>query len=176
MVNEGHIIGNHTWSHPDLTKLTKEQYKAELDKFAEYYTKITGDKLLNILRPPAGTFSKRSLKIADELGYYTIFWSLAYKDWEIDKQRGSEYAYNEVMKQIHPGAIILLHPVSKDNVEALEKIIVDLKAQGYEFASITKLFMPKALYVNSRYGNSMPFQHLIPYLYKVYSNNLKCIV
>lgn len=157
MVDEGHIIGNHTWSHPDLTKLTKEQYKEELDKFVEYYKKITGEIPLNILRPPAGTFSKRSLQIADELGYYTIFWSVAYKDWEIDKQRGWEYAYNEVMKQIHPGAIILLHPVSKDNVDALEKIIVDLKNQGYEFSPITKLFLPKALYVNSRYGSAIPF-------------------
>lgn len=148
MVEEGHIIGNHTWSHPDLTKLSKEQYKEELEKFEDYYHKLTGKKLMKILRPPAGTFSERSLTIADELGYYNIFWSLAYKDWEVDKQRGWEYAYNEVMKRIHPGAIILLHPVSKDNRDALEKIIVDLKAKGYEFAPITKLFMPKELYVN----------------------------
>jgi len=69
MVNEGHIIGNHTWTHPDLTKLNKERYKEELQKFEDYYTDLTGKKLLKILRPPAGTFSERSLKIADELGY-----------------------------------------------------------------------------------------------------------
>lgn len=148
MVNEGHIIGNHTWSHPDLTKLNKEQYQEELEKFEDYYKKLTGKNLLKIMRPPAGTFSERSLQIADELGYCNIFWSLAYKDWEIDKQRGWKYAYDEVMKRLHPGAIILLHPISKDNALALEQIIIDAKEQGYEFVPITTLFMPKIMFVN----------------------------
>ncbi len=148
MVKEGHFIGNHTWSHKDLTKLSKEEYAKELTEFEEYYRQLTGKNLVKILRPPAGTFSERSLKIADELGYYTIFWSLAYKDWEVERQHGSEYAYNQVMKRIHPGAIILLHNVSKDNALALEKIIIDLRQQGYEFEPITTLFMPEALYVN----------------------------
>ncbi len=148
MVKEGHYIGNHTWSHPDLTKLNKEQYAEELKKFEDHYYKIIGKKPLKIMRPPSGTFSDNSLKIADELGYYNIFWSLAYRDWEVDKQHGWQYAYNEVMKRIHPGAIILLHPVSTDNTEALDKIITDLKAKGYEFVPITTLFLPEALYVN----------------------------
>ncbi|NLG82958.1 MAG: delta-lactam-biosynthetic de-N-acetylase [Bacilli bacterium] len=149
MVKEGHIVGNHTWSHPDLTKLDKEAYKEELQKFEDYYQKLTGKKPLKILRPPAGTFSDRSLAIADELGYYTIFWSVAYKDWEVDKVRGWEYAYNSVMRRIHPGAIILLHSVSKDNADALERIIVDLQNQGYEFAPITDLFIPPELFVTA---------------------------
>lgn len=147
MVKEGHIIGNHTWSHPDLTKLDKEAYQEELQKFEDYYQKIIGKKPLKILRPPEGTFSERSLSIADELGYYTIFWSVAYKDWEVDKVRGWEYAYNEVMQRIHPGAIILLHSVSQDNADALERIIIDLQNQGYEFAPITDLFIPPELFV-----------------------------
>lgn len=147
MVKEGHIIGNHTWSHSDLTKLDKEAYQEELQKFEDYYQKIIGKKPLKILRPPEGTFSERSLSIADELGYYTIFWSVAYKDWEVDKVRGWEYAYNEVMQRIHPGAIILLHSVSQDNADALERIIIDLQNQGYEFAPITDLFIPPELFV-----------------------------
>ncbi len=148
MVNEGHFIGNHTYSHKDLTKLNKENYAFELKKFEDRYTELTGKKLMKIMRPPSGRFSERSLKIADELGYYNIFWSLAYKDWVIDKQRGWEYAYNEVMKKIHPGAIILMHPVSKDNALALEKIIIDLRIKGYEFVPITTLFMSEPLFVN----------------------------
>ncbi|QVK19506.1 delta-lactam-biosynthetic de-N-acetylase [Mycoplasmatota bacterium] len=148
MVKEGHYIGNHTWSHPDLTKLSKEQYAEQLKKFEDRYTEITNKKLMKIMRPPSGTFSEKSLKIADELGYCNIFWSLAYRDWEIDRQHGWKYAYNQVMNRIHPGAIILMHPVSKDNAEALEKIIIDLRKQGYDFVPITSLFMPKTLYVN----------------------------
>lgn len=149
IVNEGHFIGNHTYSHKDLTKLNKEDYSEELNKFEDRYTEITGKKLMKIMRPPSGTFSERSLQIADELGYINIFWSLAYKDWQIGKQRGWEYSYNEVMKKIHPGAIILMHNVSKDNADALEKIIIDLRIKGYEFVPITTLVMSEALFVNN---------------------------
>jgi len=148
MVKEGHYIGNHTWKHPDLTKVSKTEYAEQLKKFEDRYTNITGRKLMKIMRPPSGTFSDQSLQIADELGYYNIFWSLAFQDWEKDKIRGWQYSYDQVMNRIHPGAIILMHPVSQDNAFALEKIIIDLRSQGYEFVPITNLFLPKALYVN----------------------------
>lgn len=147
MVKEGHIIGNHTYYHPDLTRLSKEEYAKDLKKFEDKYYEITNRKLAKILRPPSGTFSDRSLQIADELGYYTVFWSLAYKDWDVNAQKGADYAYNSVMKRIHPGAIILLHNVSEDNATALKRIIRDLKDKGYEFKSIDTLILSHVLYV-----------------------------
>lgn len=139
IVEEGHIIGNHSNSHPDFTTLTKEEMKRELDSLQEAVAAITPQKETVFLRPPRGTFNERTLQWADELGYVHVFWSLAFKDWETNKQRGWRYAYDEIMQQIHPGAIILLHTVSEDNAEALEKVIVDLKKAGYEFKSLPHL-------------------------------------
>ena len=147
MVSENHIIGNHTYYHPDLTKISRADYEKDIKKFEDKYFEITNQKLMKIMRPPSGTFSERSLSIADELGYYNIFWSLAYKDWDIHDQKGADYAYHSVMKRMHPGAIILLHNVSEDNALALKRIIVDLKKQGYQFKSISNLIMAHELYV-----------------------------
>lgn len=149
MVSEGHIIGNHTWKHADLTKVSQKRYENELTKFEDYYKNLTGNELMKIMRPPAGTFSDHSLKVADDLGYYNIFWSLAYKDWVQNEQHGWKYAYDKVMERIHPGAIILMHSVSDDNTEALERIIIDLRKKGYEFEPITTLIMSNMLYVSN---------------------------
>lgn len=147
MVREHHIVGNHTYSHPDLTKLSEQAYAADLKKFEDKYYEITNLKPMKIMRPPRGIFSDRSLEIADRLGYYTIFWSLAYKDWDVNHQKGADYAYENVMKRMHPGAVILLHNVSEDNAHALKRIIVDLKKQGYQFRPITDLILAHELYV-----------------------------
>lgn len=140
MVKEGHIVGNHSWHHPDMTTQSKEQILEELNSVAVETEKITGQKQMTYLRPPRGIFSERTLQIANEAGYSHIFWSLAYKDWDVNAQRGADYAYNEIMKQVHPGAILLIHTISKDNANAMERIIVDLKKQGYSFESIDHLF------------------------------------
>ena len=100
---------------------------------------------MQYLRPPRGIFSARTMDIAKKAGYTHIFWSLAYKDWEVDKQKGADYAYDQVMKQMHPGAIMLIHSVSKDNADALERIIVDAKKQGYTFKSIDDLMVEQEL-------------------------------
>lgn len=147
MVKEGHTIGNHTYHHPDLTAISREEYERDIKLFEEKYYQITNKKAAKIMRPPSGTFNDQSLQIADELGYYTIFWSLAYKDWEINHQRGAEYAYQSVMERMHPGAIILLHNVSKDNADALKQIIVAIKEQGYQFGSIMDLIIARELYI-----------------------------
>lgn len=143
MATEGHTIGNHTWSHPDLTKVSDEKLKDELEKVRAMTEKITGDKHMMYLRPPRGIFSERTLKVAKEEGYVHVFWSLAFVDWQVDRQRGWQYAYDNIMQQIHPGAILLLHTVSKDNAEALKKAIQDLKAKGYEFKSLDDLMIEK---------------------------------
>ena len=100
---------------------------------------------MKYLRPPRGTFDENTLKWTSELGYTHVFWSLAFKDWETNKQKGWEYAFNEVISQVHPGAIILLHTVSKDNVEALDQIITHLKKEGYHFKSLDDLMIKKYL-------------------------------
>ncbi|MBM7717057.1 peptidoglycan-N-acetylmuramic acid deacetylase [Bacillus thermophilus] len=136
MVKEGHIIGNHSWSHPDLTQVSDDKIKEELEMVKEKTAALTGQTEMQYLRPPRGILSERTLKIAKEAGYYHVLWSLAFKDWQTDQQRGWKYAYDNIMSQVHPGAVILLHTVSKDNADALEKVIGDLKKRGYTFKSL----------------------------------------
>jgi len=99
---------------------------------------------MNYLRPPRGIFSERTMAIAKEAGYTHVFWSLAFVDWNTDQQKGAQYAYDKIMTQVHPGAVLLLHTVSKDNADALENVIRDLKKQGYSFKSLDELMLKKA--------------------------------
>lgn len=139
MVKEGHIVGNHSWSHPDLTQMSNERIKEELEKVRQKTEELTGKKEMDYLRPPRGILSERTMAIAKEQGYTHVLWSLAYVDWKTDQQKGAQYAYDSIMKQIHPGAIILLHTVSKDNADTLENVLKDLKKQGYTFKSLDDL-------------------------------------
>lgn len=141
MVKEGHIIGNHSYSHPDFTTMTKNDMEKELTQLDDVVKEVAGVQTAPYLRPPRGTFDAQTLKWAEELGYAHIFWSVAFKDWETDKQKGWQYSYESVMNQVHPGAIILLHTVSEDNAKALDKIIAKLKAAGYTFKSLDYLYM-----------------------------------
>ncbi|MFJ8258714.1 delta-lactam-biosynthetic de-N-acetylase [Peribacillus asahii] len=145
MVKEGHIVGNHSWTHPDMTVMTDEQIRSELRQVKEKTAELTGQQTMNYLRPPRGVFSERTMKVAKEEGYYHIFWSLAYKDWVVNEQKGAAYAHGEVMKQIHPGAILLIHTVSKDNADALDSILTDSKKQGYVFKSLDDLMIEQQL-------------------------------
>ncbi|WP_084134537.1 delta-lactam-biosynthetic de-N-acetylase [Paenibacillus harenae] len=139
MAGEGHIVGNHSWSHPDMSLLSEEQIRSELDKVKEQVLSLTGQKEMKYLRPPRGIFNERVLAASKRFGYTNVFWSLAYKDWDVNAQKGSQYAYEQVMKQLHPGAIMLLHSVSKDNADALGSIIDEARRQGYEFKSLDEL-------------------------------------
>lgn len=141
MEQEGHIVGNHSFNHPDLTVESNATVREELESVETLYTKITGKSMPKYLRPPRGIFSERTLAVSNEIGYTNVFWSLAYKDWETDKQKGGKYAYDQIMKRIHPGAVMLLHTVSKDNAEALDKVITDLQKQGYVFRSLDELMV-----------------------------------
>lgn len=139
MKQEGHLIGNHSWSHPDMTTVPDAKIKEELDSVKAAVAKITGQQEMSYLRPPRGIFSDRTLAVSKQLGYTNVFWSVAYRDWETKVQRGGQYAFNQVMAQLHPGAVILLHSVSKDNTEALAGIIDAARKQGYEFKSLDQL-------------------------------------
>ncbi|WP_445678162.1 delta-lactam-biosynthetic de-N-acetylase [Robertmurraya sp. FSL W8-0741] len=139
MAKEGHIIGNHSYYHPDLTKVDNERLKRELEMVRAKTEELTGVKNMVYLRPPRGILSERTLKLAKEQGYTHVMWSVAFVDWKVDQQKGAKYAYDNIMRQIHPGAIILLHTVSKDNADALEQAIQDLKKKGYTFKSLDDL-------------------------------------
>jgi peptidoglycan-N-acetylmuramic acid deacetylase len=139
MADEGHLIGNHSWSHPDMTTIPNARIREELEKVQTEVARITGQKEMRFLRPPRGIFSDRSLAACKELGYTSVFWSIAYKDWDTKVQRGWRYAYDNVISQLHPGAVILLHAVSRDNAEALGAIIDEARKQGYEFKSLDQL-------------------------------------
>lgn len=145
MAEEGHIIGNHSYSHPDFTTMSKEEMKKELDQLEKVVAEVSDQKKTTYLRPPRGTFDENTLEWATEFGYVHVFWSLAFKDWETDKQKGWKYAFDEITEQIHPGAILLLHTVSEDNAKALEKVIAHLKEEGYVFKSLDDLMQKKML-------------------------------
>lgn len=141
MVDEGHIVGNHTYSHPDMTALSYfDNFKKELEELETLYTGITGKELPRYYRPPSGKYNEDNLKNAQALGYKTIFWSLAYVDWKLDAQPTKEYAFSKLLPRIHPGAIVLLHSTSKTNSEILRELIMEWKKAGYSFESLDDLF------------------------------------
>ena len=139
IVEDGHIIGNHTWHHPDLAKVSKEKFNEELQLVEDRYKELIGQEMVRYLRPPEGHFNQQMLDFAKERGYYTILWSLAYMDWDVNHQKGADYAYEQILERMHPGAIILMHSISSDNAECLDKLIPELRKQGYEFKSLQYL-------------------------------------
>lgn len=145
MVDDGHIIGNHSYHHPDFTILTKDAMKKELETLEAAVADVSDQKEIKFLRPPRGLFNETTLQWANELDLVHVFWSLAFKDWNVGEQKGPDYAFDQIMAQVHPGAIVLLHAVSSDNAEALERTIQELKKQGYAFKSLDDLLIKKSL-------------------------------
>lgn len=138
MLDEGHIVGNHTVNHINMPKSSVETVQKELTDLNKMCEEKYGAPM-RYVRPPEGEYSARSLAIAQDMGYKTIFWSFAYKDWDVNVQQGEDYAFEQVTPYLHDGAIILLHAVSSDNANALERIINYAKEQGYEFRSLDEL-------------------------------------
>ena len=139
MKEENHQVGNHTITHPSMPTKSYEEIINEVNGCAEYMKEVTGYGMDPYLRPPMGEYSERTLMITRDLGYKTIFWSMAYVDFYVDDQPGKDYVINHFEKYHHSGAIILMHNVSSSNAEALETVIVNLKAKGYRFASLNEL-------------------------------------
>ena len=136
MAEEGHIVGNHTVNHPSMPEVKDiEKLKNEITELSKSFEELTGQKM-QYFRPPMGEYSERTLALTQDLKMTTVFWSFAYKDWDTKAQRGTEYAYEQIMAGVHDGAILLLHAVSKDNSEVLGQVICDLKEQGYRFRSL----------------------------------------
>lgn len=139
MEAEGHIIANHSFSHPDMTTMDKEEFVKEINKLEETYKSITGKELVKLYRPPQGKYSDETLSYTKELGYKTIFWSLAYVDWYDDKQPTREEALDILTRRIHNGAIVLLHSTSRTNAEVLDELLTKWEEMGYTFGTLTDI-------------------------------------
>ena len=140
MAEEGHIVGNHTFHHPDMSAISDQAaFKQELDDLAALYKEIIGTEMPMYYRPPQGKYSEENLKQAHALGYQTIFWSLAYVDWYVDDQPTAEEAYAKLLPRIHDGAIVLLHSTSRTNAEILDDLLTKWKEMGFTFASLDDL-------------------------------------
>ncbi len=139
MIKEGHTVGNHTVHHLNLPQQTTDTVKKEITDLNNTCESLYNYKM-EYMRPPEGEFSEKTLAITNDLGMKTIMWSFAYKDWDVNTQKGADYAYESVMPYLHDGAIILLHAVSSDNASALERIITDAKAAGYTFMPLSNLY------------------------------------
>ena len=141
MVEEGHTVGNHTMHHYDMSKIgDREIFARELQGLEELFRQTTGQELPRYYRPPQGIYSEDNLKLAQELGYKTVFWSLAYVDWNNDAQPTPEAAFAKLLPRTHNGAVVLLHSTSKTNAQILDELLTRWEAQGYAFGSLEELF------------------------------------
>ena len=141
MVAEGHTVGNHTMHHYDMSRLSdKAAFSKELTDLEALYKETVGQELPKFYRPPQGIYSEKNLKMAQELGYKTLFWSLAYVDWNNDAQPTREAAFAKLLPRTHNGAVVLLHSTSKTNAEILGELIDKWKAMGYRFGTLEELF------------------------------------
>ena len=141
MAEAGHTVGNHTYHHYDMSKIAdKATFTEELRSLEQLYEETTGLQLSKFYRPPQGVYSQENLQMAQELGYHTVFWSLAYMDWVNDKQPTADAAFSKLIPRIHNGAIVLLHSTSRTNAEILDELLTRWEELGYRFGTLEELF------------------------------------
>ena len=135
------LVGNHTMHHYDMSKISeKAAFTKELQDLETLYKDTTGQDMPKYYRPPQGIYSEENLRMAQELGYRTVFWSLAYVDWNNDSQPTREQAFAKLLPRTHPGAVVLLHSTSKTNAEILDELLTKWEEEGYRFATVEELF------------------------------------
>ncbi len=140
MAEEGHTVGNHTMHHPDMSKYTDlAEFTQELTALEDCYREITGQEMAKFYRPPQGLYSQKNLEMAQSLGYTTVFWSLAYADWDNANQPDPEQALEKLLSRTHNGAIVLLHSTSQTNAEILDTLLTRWEELGYRFGSLEEL-------------------------------------
>lgn len=140
MVNDGHVVGNHSYSHGNMAKIRDVgEFKSELVKLESCYKELTGQEMSKFFRPPEGAYSENTLIFCEELGYTPVFWSFAYADWDNNKQMNPEKAEEKILSCVHNGMVMLLHPTSATNAAVLDSVITKLKADGYRFGRIDEL-------------------------------------
>jgi len=141
MAQEGHTVANHTMHHPDMSKIgDKAAFQKELTELEDLYKDTTGQEMPKYYRPPQGTYSDENLRNAKDLGYKTVFWSLAYVDWNNDAQPTAEEAFGKLLPRTHNGAVVLLHSTSRTNAEILDELLTKWKDMGYTFGTLEELF------------------------------------
>lgn len=140
MIAEGHTVGNHTYHHLDMSSISSmDAFKKETQDVENLFEQITGTPITKFYRPPQGKYNIENLKMAQELGYHTFFWSLAYVDWYQDKQPTKDEAFGKLLKRIHPGAIVLLHSTSSTNLQILDELLTKWEEMGYTIKPLTEL-------------------------------------
>ena len=140
MVEEGHTVGNHTYHHPDMSKISDQaSFQKEMDAVADLYKEIIGEDMPRYYRPPQGKYSRQNLQMAKDLGYKTFFWSLAYVDWNVDDQPSHEEAFDKLLSRVHPGAVVLLHNTSKTNGEIMDELLTKWEEMGYTFGTLAQI-------------------------------------
>ena len=140
MIAEGHTVGNHTYNHLDMSSISSmDAFKKETQDVENLFEQITGTPITKFYRPPQGKYNIENLKMAQELGYHTFFWSLAYVDWYQDKQPTKDEAFGKLLKRIHPGAIVLLHSTSSTNAQILDELLTKWEEMGYTIKPLTEL-------------------------------------
>ena len=140
MAAEGHTVANHSMHHPDMSGLSEAEFKAELTALEDAYREVTGTELAKFYRPPQGVYSEANLKTAKDLGYRTVFWSLAYVDWNNDAQPTRQQALDKLIPRTHNGAIVLLHSTSATNAAVLDELLTRWEEMGYRFGTLDELF------------------------------------
>lgn len=141
MVDEGHLVGNHTMHHYDMSKLSDQAaFAKELTDLEDLFREKTGKELPKYYRPPQGIYSEHNLRMAKELGYRTVFWSLAYVDWKNDDQPTAQQAFDKLLPRIHNGAVVLLHATSQTNAQILDELLTRWEQMGYRFDRVENLF------------------------------------
>ena len=141
MAAEGHIVGNHTWHHWDMDRIgDRATFEQELADTAAAYERVTGEEMPKYYRPPRGVYAESNLKLAQALGYRTVFWSLAYVDWKQDEQPTREQAFEKLLGRVHNGAVVLLHSTSSTNAEILDELLTKWEEMGYRFGTLEELF------------------------------------
>ena len=136
MKEEGHMVGNHTITHPSLPGLSIEEQRAEIRGCADYMKEVTGYEMDPYIRPPKGEYSERTLQLCEDMGYCTLFWSIAYLDYDVNNQPSPDYVLQHFDKYCHPGAMPLIHNVSSANTQALPQLIRNLREAGYRFGTV----------------------------------------
>jgi len=141
MVDDGHTVGNHTYHHYDMSKISDPAaFEKELRDLEEKFRSVTGQELSRYYRPPQGIYSEENLKTAQSLGYKTVFWSLAYVDWQQNAQPTAQQAFDKLIPRVHSGCVLLLHSTSKTNCEILDELLTRYKDLGYRFGTLDELF------------------------------------
>ncbi len=156
MVEDGHTVGNHTYNHPDMSAISDQTaFQKEMDGVKNKFKELTGKDIAMYYRPPQGKYSKTNLQMAKELGYSTFFWSLAYVDWNVDKQPSHEEAFKKLCSRVHPGAIVLLHSTSKTNGEIMDELLTKWEEMGYTFGTLEEGFLATHLEKVQKNGTIM---------------------